>query len=67
MYSSRPVEFHIISDEVARTYLERRLSLVKRPRQNITVKFYDMPMSSLRARIEREGAIASDHSAGSRE
>ena len=66
MYSSRPVEFHIICDEVARTYLEHRLSLLKRPRQNTVVKFYDMPISTLRARIAREGAIASDHSAGSR-
>ncbi|CAL1703866.1 unnamed protein product [Somion occarium] len=64
MYSSQPVEFHILCDEEAKTYLERRLLLVKRPRQNVVVKFYDMPLSSIRARIGREGAIASDHSAG---
>lgn len=66
MYSSQPVEFHILCDEEAKTYLERRLLLVKRPRQNVVVKFYDMPLSSIRARIGREGAIASDHSAGLR-
>ncbi|THH31362.1 hypothetical protein EUX98_g2821 [Antrodiella citrinella] len=64
MYTSAPVHFHIICDEGAREYLEGRLALVTRPRHNIFVRFYLLSHEEMMARIEREGAITTDHSAG---
>ncbi|OBZ75298.1 hypothetical protein A0H81_04684 [Grifola frondosa] len=64
MYSSSPIDFHIICDEDAQTYLEKRLNLITRPVHNIRVRFYRIPWESMIARIEREGAITTDHSAG---
>ncbi|CCM05333.1 uncharacterized protein FIBRA_07547 [Fibroporia radiculosa] len=64
MYSSVPIEFHVICDDVAQTFLEKRLRLVTRPARNILVRFYRLSWSSMVARIEREGAITTDHSAG---
>ncbi|KZT03448.1 glycosyltransferase family 8 protein [Laetiporus sulphureus 93-53] len=64
MYTSKPVEFHIICDEPAKAYLEGRLRLVKQPTHDITVRFYLLSWSAMLARIEREGTITSDHSAG---
>ncbi|KZT66871.1 glycosyltransferase family 8 protein [Daedalea quercina L-15889] len=66
MYSSKPVEFHIICDEVAETYLGKRIRLVERPAHNILVRFYRLSLDDMRARIEREGGIMTDHSAGTR-
>ncbi|KAI0798132.1 hypothetical protein C8Q75DRAFT_36139 [Abortiporus biennis] len=64
MYTSVPVEVHIICDDSARTYLERRISLVKHPRNNVLIRFYNLQFHQMLARIEREGAITTDHSAG---
>ncbi|TCD67648.1 hypothetical protein EIP91_012158 [Steccherinum ochraceum] len=47
MYTSAPVNFHIICDDAAQNYLEGRFAL-----------------RVWQARIKREGAIATDHSAG---
>ncbi|KAH8108212.1 hypothetical protein BXZ70DRAFT_884088 [Cristinia sonorae] len=64
MYSSAPVHLHIICDEDAREYLEDRLALVTQPRHNVHVRFYPMSQDKMLARIHREGAITTDHSAG---
>jgi len=64
MYTSAPVHFHIICDEGAQEYLEGRLALVTHPRHNIFVRFYPMSREKMMARIDREGAITTDHSAG---
>ena len=66
MYSSKPVQFHIICDDGARAYLERRFRLIERPARDILVRFYLLSLDDMSARIEREGAIVSDHSAGTR-
>ena len=67
LYSSGPVHFHIICDEAAQSYLEKRLLLVKRPKYNILVRFYRLTHEDMTRRLEREGAINTDHSAGVRE
>ncbi len=67
LYSSGPVHFHIICDEDAHTYLEKRLSLLKRPKYDILVRFYRLSHEDMTRRLEREGAINTDHSAGVRE
>ncbi len=67
MYSSGPTHFHIICDDDAQAFLEKRLALVKRPKQNVLVRFYKLTRADMTGRIEREGAIFTDHSAGVRE
>jgi len=67
MYSSSPLHFHIICDEEAQFYLESRLSLVKRPRHDVVVRFYTPSWQSMLDRVKREGSIFTDHSAGLRE
>ena len=67
MYTSVPVHFHIICDDGAQEYLEQRLALITRPRHDVLVRFYPVTLEKMRARIEREGAITTDHSAGIRE
>ncbi|KAH9951437.1 hypothetical protein B0H21DRAFT_283342 [Amylocystis lapponica] len=64
MYSSLPLEFHIICDKDAQDYLETRLRLVDHPSHDILVRFYRLSHADMVARIEREGAITTDHSAG---
>ena len=66
LYSSVPIHFHIICDDTAQVYLEKRLALVKRPKNNIHVRFYRLTLDEMVARIHREGAINTDHSAGIR-
>lgn len=66
MYSSSPLEFHIICDQTAQEYLEKRLSLLTHPQHPILVRFYRIPRESMVARIDREGAINTDHAAGVR-
>lgn len=67
MYTSSPIEFHIICDKAAQDYLEKRLRLISRPSHNIFVRFYLLSWSNMLGRLEREGAIVTDHSAGVRE
>jgi len=64
MYTSKPLDFHIICDKAARTYLERRLRLLTHPVHNVSVRFYQLSFQSMRDRVSREGAISTDHSAG---
>ena len=66
MYTSRPLHFHIVCDEAAQAYLESRFRLLTHPVHNITVRFYQLSFESMRDRVEREGAISTDHSAGMR-
>ncbi|TFY73426.1 hypothetical protein EWM64_g10586, partial [Hericium alpestre] len=64
MYSSRPLEFHIVVDEGGQTYLEKRLSLLTKPVYNISVHFYRPSWQSMVDRIDREGNIMTTHLAG---
>jgi len=64
MYTSGPVHFHIICDDVAQAYLDRRFELVKRPRYEVYVRLYRPTWQALLDRIEREGSIRSVHAAG---
>ena len=66
MYTSSPVEFHIICDEGAETYLRKRLELVARPTHDVLVRFYRLTYDDMQRRLQREGAVVSDHSAGVR-
>ncbi len=67
MYTSGPVDIHIICNEEAQVYLEKRLALVKRPRYNILFRFYRPTWQDMLDRIEREGTIHTSHAAGTRE
>jgi hypothetical protein len=64
MYTTSRTAFHIICDEGAQSYLEGRLNLIRRPRHDIKVVFYRLTRESMEARVRREGAIFTDHSAG---
>ncbi|GJE97040.1 glycosyltransferase family 8 protein [Phanerochaete sordida] len=64
MYASGPTHIHIICDEAAHSYLEKRLALVTRPRHDILVRFYRPSYEAMAERVEREGAISTIHSAG---
>lgn len=64
MYTSAPTEFHIICDDAAQKVLEERLSLVTHPAYDVRVYFYTPSWQSMLDRVEREGSIRTDHSAG---
>ncbi|KAI0049686.1 glycosyltransferase family 8 protein [Auriscalpium vulgare] len=64
MYTSRPVEFHVICDHGAQAYLEKRLQLLTHPVHDILVRFYLLSAEGMAGRIMREGSIGTDHSAG---
>ncbi|KAH9007513.1 hypothetical protein EDB83DRAFT_2236405 [Lactarius deliciosus] len=64
MYTSRPLQFHIVCDEAAQTYLESRFRLLTHPLHSVSVRFYRLPFQSMLDRISREGGINTDHSAG---
>ena len=64
MYASGPTQIHIICDEAAQTYLEKRLALVTRPRHDVLIRFYRPSWEAMAERVEREGAISTIHSAG---
>lgn len=64
MYASTPIHIHIICDEAAQTYLEKRLVLVTRPKYDFLVRFYRPSLQAMADRVEREGAISTIHSAG---
>ncbi|KAJ6611795.1 hypothetical protein B0H10DRAFT_1808896 [Mycena sp. CBHHK59/15] len=64
IYNTRPSEFHIICDEPAEKYIRARLALVKRPIHEILIRFYQPSSQSMMDRIDREGSIITDHSAG---
>jgi hypothetical protein len=66
LYNTSPSEIHIICDDSAHKYLETRLSLVNRPSRNVRVFFYKPSWQSMLDRVEREGSIKTDHSAGLR-
>jgi hypothetical protein len=66
MYTTRPLDFHIVCDEAAQLYLESRLRLLIRPTHPITVRFYRLSFQSMVDRVAREGSIFTGHAAGIR-
>jgi len=64
MYSTRPSDFHIICDDSAERLLRSRLDLVENPLHHVRVWFYKPTWQSMSDRVEREGSIKTDHSAG---
>ncbi|PPQ83828.1 hypothetical protein CVT24_012193, partial [Panaeolus cyanescens] len=64
MYASQPLDIHIICDDDAENVLRTRLSLVTHPRHRIRVTYYKPSWQSMLERVEREGSIQTDHSAG---
>jgi hypothetical protein len=66
MYTSAPLDFHIVCDEAAETLLRSRIELLHTPAHALGFTFYRLGADAMRARLEREGAVVSDHSAGSR-
>lgn len=66
MYTTRPLQFHIICDKEAIAYLEPRFRLLTHPLHPITVRFYLLTPQSMLDRIAREGSISTVHAAGAR-
>jgi hypothetical protein len=66
MYTTRPLEFHIVCDDVAMTYLESRFRLLTHPLYPITVRFYRLSFQAMVDRIAREGSLNTGHAAGTR-
>ncbi|KAJ7043362.1 hypothetical protein C8F04DRAFT_944400 [Mycena alexandri] len=64
IYNSSPSEFHIICDDPAEKYIRARLALIRRPLHPLAVRFYQPTLQSMMDRIDREGSIHTDHSAG---
>ncbi|TFK42828.1 hypothetical protein BDQ12DRAFT_710052 [Crucibulum laeve] len=64
MYNSSPSEFHIICDDAAENYLRARFARIERPASNIKVRYYKPSWQSMQDRVDREGSIQTDHSAG---
>jgi hypothetical protein len=64
MYTSAPLAFHIICDPYAEALLRRRFQLLHSPAHNVSVTFYRLTRDDMLARLAREGAIITDHSAG---
>jgi len=67
MYSTRPIDLHIVCDDEAEELLRSRLRLVVRPEHSVRVWFYKPTWQSILDCIEREGTIATEHSAGTGE
>ena len=66
MYSSRPADIHIICDDEAERVVRSRLRLLERPLHQVRVWFYKPTWQGMLDRVEREGSIQTDHSAGLR-
>jgi hypothetical protein len=66
MYTTRPLQFHIICDEGAIAYLEPRFRLLSHPLHPITVHFYQLAFQSMADRLGREGSVSTGHAAGIR-
>jgi hypothetical protein len=66
MYTSRPLEFHIVCDDGAITYLESRFNLLTHPVHPVTVRLYRLSLQSMVDRLDREGSIKSGHPSGIR-
>ncbi|KAJ2931398.1 hypothetical protein H1R20_g5686, partial [Candolleomyces eurysporus] len=64
MYSSRPTDIHIICDDAAERVVRSRLSLLERPLHQVRVWFHKPTWQGMLDRVEREGSIQTDHSAG---
>ncbi|KAF5386674.1 hypothetical protein D9615_001742 [Tricholomella constricta] len=64
LYNSSPSHVHIICDDSAQKFLEARFALVHRPLHDVRIWFYKPSWQSMLDRVEREGSIKSDHSAG---
>jgi hypothetical protein len=66
MYTSVPLAFHIVCDAPAEAVLRHRFGLLHSPTHAVNVTFYRLSADAMQARLAREGAVVSDHSAGSR-
>ncbi|KAG6841202.1 hypothetical protein C0991_000864 [Blastosporella zonata] len=64
LYNTSPTHLHIICDDDAQRYLESRFSLVWRPLHDVRIWFYKPTWQSMLDRVDREGTIKTDHSAG---
>lgn len=67
MYNTSPSEFHIVCDDDAEEFLRSRFALVHHPQRDVLVRFYKLTWQSMLDRIQREGTISTDHSAGLRQ
>ncbi|KAF6764993.1 glycosyltransferase family 8 protein [Ephemerocybe angulata] len=64
MHNSRPTDIHVICDDEAEDVLRSRLQLVTRPRYPVRVWYIKPTWQAMYDRVEREGSLKTDHSAG---
>ena len=64
MYTSRPLEFHIMCDDDAIVYLDTHLRLLTHPVHPVTVRLYRPTLESMMDRLAREGSIQTGHPSG---
>ncbi|KAH8827485.1 hypothetical protein DL96DRAFT_1816461 [Flagelloscypha sp. PMI_526] len=64
MYITGPVELHILCDEAAKAAIDPGLSLIHSPTYEVKVRYYMPTWDEMVARLEREGSLFTEHSAG---
>ncbi|KAH8827486.1 hypothetical protein DL96DRAFT_1710610 [Flagelloscypha sp. PMI_526] len=64
MYITGPVELHILCDAEAKAAIDPGLSLVHSPTYEVKVRYYILTWDKMTGRIEREGSLFTEHSAG---
>jgi hypothetical protein len=53
MYTSLPLDIHIIGDEIAHAHIDSLLQLVRTPSHPIHVTYYPISETALEARLDR--------------
>ena len=53
MYTSSPVDFHLITDEESQTYLSAVLELIEKPAHDIRIYFYPISLEAMEERLLR--------------
>lgn len=74
MYTSSPVDFHLIADAKSQEFLTYSLSLVEKPVYDVRVYFYPISMDAMDQRLRRTapgrgdnprwGEMRSNHQSG---
>lgn len=74
MYTSSPIDFHLISDKEGQEFITGVLDLIEKPAVPIRVFFYPISMAAMQARLSRTanpiegkpryGELGTKHQAG---
>jgi hypothetical protein len=53
MYTSSPIDFHLIADEESQIYLTNVFELIRRPAYDIRIFFYPLSLDAMEQRLRR--------------